>query len=109
MQEPTERPFNLPPHGTRPRYRRIGCRCVACIRGPVTGEIPPKLTWPFHYLDKKAQGRVAAWYDQEQISTWRKEGLDDYEADRLAIEFGFLPHEVFPGYLEAGLDAEMYP
>ena len=103
------RPYGLSPHGTRRRYRVTGCRCVACTRGPHTGEIPPVLTWPFRFLDKKAHDQLEAWYTQEQIAEWRKNGMEDYEADRIAIAMGYLPHEVWPGYLEAGLDAEMYP
>ena len=100
----------LPPHGTRKRYRTVGCRCVGCTRGPHSGEIPPVLTWPFKFLERYAGAeRIAAWYDAEQIGAWRKSGLTDYEADRLAVEFGYLPYEIFPGYLQAGLDCEVYP
>jgi hypothetical protein len=47
---------------------------------------------------------MEAWYDTDQIKDWRAEGLTDAEADLVAVSFGSLPHEIWGGYLEAGLD-----
>jgi hypothetical protein len=101
--------FNLPPHGSRKRYRVHGCRCVACIKGPHGGDLPEVLTWPYKFLDRKAGTQIEAWYEPEVIANWRKNGLTDYEADRVCLAIGLLPFQVFPGYIEAGLDCEMYP
>jgi hypothetical protein len=30
--------------------------------------------------------------------------MDDFEADEACLKVGVLPYDVFPGYLEAGLD-----
>lgn len=35
--------------------------------------------------------------------------MGDYEADEACIKLDYLPHDVFPGYTEAGLDCEFYP
>lgn len=104
-----QRPYGLTPHGSRRRYRVTGCRCVACTRGASNGEMPEKLTWPFRWLDRAAGEQVAEWFEPEQIAEWKEHGLDDYEADRVCITLGLMPHGVFPGYLEAGLDNEVYP
>lgn len=109
-QKESTRPYNLPPHGTRKRYRVVGCHCVACTRGPVGVDIPDKLTWPYRFLVRKAGADyIQQWYSPEQIEHWKLNGLGDYEADTVCIKLGLLPHEVFPGYLEAGLDCEVYP
>lgn len=106
----TARPYNLPPHGTRNRYRNVGCRCVGCTRGPHGAGVPEELKWPFRWLDRKAGSeRIAAWFTPEQIATWKVEGLGDFEADEAAIVLGYLPNEVWPGYMEAGLDTGIYP
>ena len=99
----------LPPHGSRRRYRVIGCRCIGCTRGPHGDDLPDELRWPYRWLDKALGIQVEAWYSEEQIALWKKYGLGDYEADEVCVRLGTLPHEVFPGYLEAGIDAGMYP
>lgn len=101
---------SYPPHGTRQRYRSVGCKCVACTRGPHGIDIPEKLTWPYRLLIKRVGAdRVEGWYTAEQIEHWKLHGLGDYEADAVCIKLGFFPHEVFPGYLEAGVDCDVYP
>lgn len=105
-----ERPYGLPPHGSRRRYRVVGCRCVACTRGPKAENLPSELRWPFRWFDKAVgTDRVEAWFDAEQIATWKAEGMGDYEADEACVKLDYLPHDVFPGYTEAGLDCEYYP
>lgn len=49
------------------------------------------------------------WYSAEQITEWKTNGLGDFEADEVCIKLGRFPHEVFPGFLEAGLDCGVYP
>lgn len=107
MNQP--RPHNLPPHGSRRRYRHNGCRCVACTRGPLGVEIPDKLMWPFRWLDRKAHDQIGHWFTPEQVENWKLNGMGDYEADEACIKLGLMPHDVFPGYMEAGLDCEVYP
>lgn len=106
----TNRPYNLPPHGSRQRYRNTGCRCVACTRGPHGIGIPEQLTWPYRWLKVVAgHEQISAWYTAEQIDNWKLHGLGDYEADEVCIKLGLMPFDVFPGYMEAGLDNEVYP
>lgn len=71
--------------------------------------MPEKLTWPFRWLDRAAGDQIAEWFEPEQIADWKVNGLDDYEADRVCIALGMMPHSVFPGYDTAGLDCEVYP
>lgn len=101
---------DVPRHGTRSRYRRLNCRCVACQRGSHNLSIPSDLRWPFRRLEKII-GRdiVAAWYSQEQISDWRINGLKDEDADRVSISLGKMPHEVWDGWISSGLDFPQYP
>ena len=101
--------MGLPPHGTRRRYRNVGCRCVACTRGPHGAAVPDELRWPYRWLDKAAGTRAPMWFSAEEIAAWKANGLGDFEADEACIKMGLLPFEVFPGYLEAGLDSEIYP
>lgn len=103
------RPYNLPPHGSRKRYRNVGCRCVGCTRGPHGKDVPTELMWPYRWLDKAAGTQIEAWYSSEQITTWKAEGLGDFEADEVCIKLGLMPFDVFPGYLDAGLDTGIYP
>lgn len=109
------RPYNLPPHGTRRRYRNLHCRCVACTRGPHTGKskadsLPSELRWPYRFLERKFTADfIQAWYPAEQIAKWKADGLGDFEADEVCIHLGEFPHNVFPGYETAGLDSGFYP
>lgn len=105
----TDRPYNLTPHGSRRRYRVTGCRCVACTRGSQSGRLPTELRWPFRWLDRAAGEQVADWFTEEQIAEWKANGLGDFEADEVCIALGLMPHDVFPGYLDAGLDCDVYP
>lgn len=99
----------FPPHGTRQRYRKMNCRCVACTRQG-KGKVPEKLTWPFQHLERAiGLKQIKNWYSIEQIEKWRADGLGDFEADEVAIRFGTLPHFIWKGWLEAGLDSETYP
>lgn len=82
---------------------------MACTRGASNGTIPDVLTWPFRWLDRAAGAQVADWFSEEQIADWKKNGLEDFEADEVCIRLGLMPHDVFPGYLEAGLDQGHYP
>jgi len=101
---------NLPRHGTRARYRRIKCRCVACTRQPHGTEMPTQLMWPYNHLERAVGSeQVKAWYDEDTIARWRADGLSDYEADEVAINLGSMAHYVWPGWTEAGLDADVYP
>lgn len=71
---------------------------------------PTELRWPFRWFDKYVgTSRVEAWFSTEQIAEWKENGMGDYEADEACISLDILPHEVFPGYLLAGLDCEQYP
>lgn len=99
----------LPPHGSRKRYRNLGCRCVGCTRGPKAEDMPTELRWPYLWLYKCLGDQIEAWYPEDQISEWKKNGLGDYEADEVCVALGVLPHEVFPGFTESGLDCEVYP
>lgn len=66
--------------------------------------------WPYWHLERAiGNERIAMWYDEETIKRWREIGLDDYEADEVAVKLGTLPHSVFPGWTESGLDADVYP
>lgn len=71
--------------------------------------MPDELRWPYRWLDKAAGARVAMWFSDEQIAAWKLEGLGDFEADEACIKMGLMPFDVFPGYLEAGLDSGIYP
>lgn len=71
--------------------------------------MPDKLTWPFRWLDRAAGAQVGEWFTEEEIADWKKNGLEDFVADEVCIKLGLMPHDVFPGYLEAGLDCEVYP
>jgi hypothetical protein len=106
----TPRPYNLPPHGTRQRYRNIGCRCVGCIRGPHGIDLPEVLTWPYKKMvERFGHDYLNEWFSAEQIEHWKLNGMGDYEADEACVKLGELPHDVFPGFLEAGLDCDIYP
>lgn len=105
----SDRPYSMPPHGSRKRYRNSGCRCVACTKGPNTPNPPTELRWPYRWLDKFMGTQIEAWYSEEQIEQWKRAGLDDFEADEVCVKLGVLPYEVFPGYLDAGLDYGQYP
>lgn len=109
MASELNRPYNLTPHGSRRRYRVTGCRCVACTKGAKAENLPDKLTWPYRWLDRAAGAQIAEWYEPEQIAEWKANGLGDFEADEVCIHLGLMPHDVFPGYLEAGLDSGEYP
>lgn len=105
-----DRPYGLPAHGTRQRYRSIGCKCVACTRGPHGIDIPEVLTWPYRFLARAAGASVVeAHYPTDKVEHWKMNGLGDYEADEVCISLGYMPHEVFPGFDIAGLDCEVYP
>lgn len=101
--------YGMPPHGTRKRYRNIGCRCVGCVRGPHGQDVPDELRWPYRFLVSALGDQVEHWYSEAQIQMWKDQGLGDYEADEVCIRLGVFPHSVFPGYMEAGLDAGRYP
>lgn len=105
----SSRPYNLPIHGSRRRYRVIGCRCIACTRGAHSENLPTELRWPYRWLDRAFGTQIPAWYSAEQIELWKSEGLSDADADEVCIKLGKFPHEVFPGYMEAGLDYGVYP
>lgn len=109
MNEELERPSGMPAHGSRRRYRNLGCRCVACTRGPHGGYLPSDLRWPYRWLDKRFGDQIKAWYTEEQIADWKENGIGDFEADEVCIHLGVFPHEVFPGYQEAGIDCGVYP
>lgn len=100
----------MPRHGTRSRYRRYNCRCIGCQKGSHNQPIPNELRWPFRPLEKKmGKELIAAWFEPEQIKEWKENGLTDPEADRVAIAVGGMPHEIWGGWLEAGLDSLEYP
>jgi hypothetical protein len=82
---------------------------VACTRGPKGVDLPDKLTWSFRWLDKAAHWEVYDTFPKDQIEKWQTNGMDDFEADAACIAVGMMPHSVFPGYLEAGIDYEVYP
>ncbi len=100
----------FPRHGTRTRYRKLDCRCVACQRGSHNLPIPDDLRWPFRPLERFfGKEVIAAWFEPEQIAEWKQNGLTDKEADRVAVKMGSLPFEIWSGFLEAGLDYPEYP
>ena len=103
------RPYGLTPHGSRRRYRVVGCRCVACTRGAQNAELPDSLMWPFRWLDRAAGAQIPLHFEEETIDRWKAEGLGDFEADEVCLKLGLMPFDVFPGYLEAGLDCDQYP
>lgn len=49
------------------------------------------------------------WFSTEEIAAWKANGLGDFEADEACIKMGLMPFDVFPGFLEAGLDCGVYP
>lgn len=103
-----EEELKLARHGSRNRYRHNGCRCLACTRQ--SPDAAPKLTWPYWHLEREVgAAHIAAWFNEDTIARWKREGLGDYEADEVAVHFGLLPHFVFPGWTLAGLDADVYP
>lgn len=108
-EDENARPFGLPSHGSRRRYRSVGCRCVACTRGPKGNNLPAELRWPYRWLEKKFGADIKAWFSADEIQTWKNEGLGDFEADEVCVTMGVMPFDVFPGYLEAGLDSGIYP
>lgn len=71
--------------------------------------MPTELRWPYRWLDKAAGTRVPMWFSEQEIADWKENGLGDFEADEACVKMGMLPHEVFPGYMEAGLDSGVYP
>lgn len=94
-----------PAHGTRARNRAFGCTCIACSRRIGAVDDSYELRWPYAPLQREIGAeRMEMWFDYDQITDWRKDGLTDAEADMVAIRFGILPHEIWGGYLEAGLD-----
>lgn len=86
-----------------------GCRCVGCTRGASSGNLPTELRWPYRWLERSFGDQLEMWFDAERIAGWKADGLGDFEADEVCIKLGKFPHEVFPGYLEAGLDCGEYP
>ena len=100
----------FPRHGTRSRYRRLNCRCIACQRGAHGKPIPDELRWSLSWVEKKfGKDCVAYWFSPEQVAEWRNNGLTDAEADRVVIQLGSMPHFVFPGWTSSGLDFDQYP
>lgn len=72
--------------------------------------MPAQLMWPYNHLEREVGSEnIKMWYDQETIDRWKADGLDDYEADRVAIQLGTMAHSTWPGWTEAGLDADVYP
>jgi len=78
---------------------------VACTQrsGPVGDDY--ELRWPYRPLQRRiGMERLESWFDTEQITDWRDNGLTDAEADHVAIMFGIMPSAIWEGYTEAGLD-----
>ncbi len=96
----------FPMHGTRARVRNLNCGCVACTGR--TGAVDPGtyvLRWPLRPLKSRLTADVLAmWVDEPTLRVWASEGLTDAEADEISVRVGLLPHVVWNGYLEAGLD-----
>lgn len=96
----------FPSHGTRARVRNLNCGCVACT-GRIGAQDPAtyELRWPLRPLTRSLTADVLAmWVDQPTLRVWASEGLTDAEADEISIKVGKMPHKVWNGYIEAGLD-----
>lgn len=97
------------PHGKKPRYT-VGCRCTKCMAWAGHRPVPDgDIRWPFHFI-RKHKDRLSLWYSPDEIADMRARGLDDITADRVAVKlFGTLPYNIWPGWLEAGLDTQEDP
>lgn len=79
---------------------------MACVRR--AGAQDPstyQLRWPLRVLEIEiGLERLLLWVTQDQVRRWRERGLSDAEADAIAVTLGFMPHNIWSGYMEAGLD-----
>lgn len=95
----------FPRHGTRARVRNLQCGCVACVGRTGTVSDEYRLKWPLRPLKTKLTPDILnMWVDDQTILRWTSNGLSDAEADEIAIRVGLLPHTIWSGYIEAGLD-----
>lgn len=64
-----------------------------------------ELRWPLRPLVRSLTADILEmWVDKPTRDRWASEGLTDAEADEITIRVGKLPHTVWNGYIEAGLD-----
>jgi hypothetical protein len=42
-----------------------------------------------------------------ELPEWKLNGIPDLEADKVAVGYGVHPFNVWPGYVEAGIDYEL--
>lgn len=94
-------------HGSRSRYRK-NCRCVACCRSNAQKLTRPvELRWPVKFLlyrhDKAlVQDKINELVENPlPLKEYRGVGLNDFDADKVAIALGDHPMHVWPGWLEA--------
>lgn len=98
--------MDLPSHGTRARYRRIGCRCVSCSKSTSVGTNDGPLRWPVRFLYSIVSREKLEDDYPDELPLWKSFGLSDIEADHVAVGYGVHPFNVWPGYVEAGIDYE---
>ena len=68
------------------------------------------MMWPYKHLERAIGAeRLTFWFDSTTIVRWKAEGIGDYEADEVSVRLGRLPHDIFPGWMTAGLDCDVYP
>jgi hypothetical protein len=72
----------------------------------------PGLRWPLRFIVAKHDRDLIQDHvnkrltDPQPLRYYRRHGLTDQEADWLAVSLGDLPYEIWPGWIEAGLDNE---
>lgn len=96
----------MTPHGKQGRYKR-GCRCTKCTAWAGHRDIPDEVRWPFHFI-RNHRERLELWFSDDEIKEMRTRGLSDQLADNVAVMIlGVLPYDVWPGWLERGLDDDI--
>jgi hypothetical protein len=94
----------LPRHGSSSRRRDLDCRCIACSRRRKADD-NYVVRWPLPaLLSHFGSEKISEWFSEAQIEEWSRDGLSDDEADVAAIILGAFPHEVWRGWVTAGLD-----
>jgi hypothetical protein len=95
--------MTLPPHGNPSRYKNYGCRCMSCCtRVNSKSEYEGPQSWPIRYLFKQIDRRIVEDdFGSDLIKEWTKNGIEDFNADRVSIHYRMMPSAIWPGYLEA--------
>jgi hypothetical protein len=93
----------LPAHGRPSRYKTHGCRCMACcVRVNKKEKFDGPPSWPARYLLKEIDERILVDdFGHDTVEQWKKDGIEDFHADRVAIHYKTMPSKIWPGYYEA--------